>query len=98
MSHGDMACSNVEDHFGNKERVEAGSSIAFGKIDDFLLEGDEAPDTAGKYDADPVRVHGSLVDTSVQDRLITGCQRNLRITVHFACFLFFKVLQGIEAL
>src|SRR6476620_3097656 len=48
MPHGDMPCSNIKEHLGNEERIKAWRTIAFGKVGHFLLEGDQAPDTAGE--------------------------------------------------
>ncbi len=61
MTHGNMPCSNIEDHFRNEERIETRSAIAFGEIHHFFLESDESTDAAGKHNTYTVWIEVSTV-------------------------------------
>ena len=96
MSHRNVPGCDIQDHLGNEKWVKPGCTVAFGEIDDFFLESDQAADAAGKNNADPVRIHSLFVNTCILYRLIAGRQGNLSIAIDLPGLLFFQVLQSIE--
>ena len=98
MTHGDLSCGDIQDHFGNEERIESGGSVTQCEIGHFFLEGDQAADPAGEDDAYPVGVNVLFADTGIFDRFITGDECELAITVDLTGFFAVEVLGGIKIL
>src|SRR5688572_28908559 len=91
-----MPCGNIQYHFGNKERVETGCSVAGSKIGHFLLECDKTADTAGKDNTYPVWVSIFTGDTGIFYCFIACNDRKLAVAVHFTGFLPVYINGGIE--
>jgi hypothetical protein len=92
VADGNPARTQVNDHFGNKEGVEAGCTVAVGKPDHLFLEGFEAADARTPDDAGPVQVRFFQVQGRVFQGFLRYHHGVLRERVHFAgLFLFNEV-------
>src|SRR5262249_28611755 len=96
MAHGYVPSGNIQDHFGNEERIESWSAVSFGKFDDFVLEGDEAADSTGEYDPNPVDVDVLLGDSCISHGLVAGNDGRLRKSVQLTSFFFIQKCEGVE--
>ncbi len=97
MPDGNMARSNVKDHFWNEKGIITRNAIAFSKIPNFFLECIDSTDAAGKYNTYAVAVNIIMRNTCIRNGLITGTQGGLSKTIQLAGFFFIKKTERIDS-
>src|ERR1700751_1520100 len=93
-----MPCREVNDHFGNKERIEPGIAIAFGKVGNFIIKRGESADTRAPDYTTTCRVELGNISATVYKCFISAYKGVLGKGIQFPGFLFLHEIFGVKTL
>src|SRR5688572_1380787 len=96
ISHRDLTCRNIEDHFWDEERIEPRGSITSCIIHYLFLESDQSADTTGENYTCTIRVNRTIVNAGIFDGFVSSNEGQLSEPVHLAGFLTIKNGYGIK--
>src|SRR5665213_2889330 len=91
ISYRNLAGSDIQYHFGDKERVKSGGTVSSGKLHNIILESGYASNSTGKNYAYPIMVYIFFGYPGVLDSFITCNKGKLSKSIQLARFLSIKI-------